>query len=316
MKYLRFFSYESEYQDFLTSDEYVEPYVCAVLETDKVYYKQLVLSPANVGDIAYWDGEIIKISPLSDYNNDLGTAVGVVVVPKDLLPDGKIRIVSLNPFDKYGNSVDAYNKVSFYKNNLDTDTPLFNYDRVPITDNLGSTTTGSNGYGYLPSDNFNTTQSFSDPKSYYGDKKIYIPSPYLGDELNPNYIEPINGYNALTDFNGLSNTQTLLGLSTQYEAANGCYNYKDATNGTDKLQWYLPAMGELGFLITRFKLIEDSIKSLGYMGFPSSEGGRYAFWSSSECGKQSAYGMFSDGYVGNLMKTRMYNVCAFAAIEL
>lgn len=151
MKYLRFFSYESEYQDFLTSDEYVEPYVCAVLETDKVYDKQLVLSPANVGDIAYWDG---------------------------------------------------------------------------------------------------------------------------------------------------------------------CYNYKDATNGADKLQWYLPAMGELGFLITRFKLIEDSIKSLGYMGFPSSEGGRYAFWSSSECGKQSAYGMFSDGYVGNLMKTRMYNVCAFAAIEL
>jgi hypothetical protein len=40
----------------------------------------------------------------------------------------------------------------------------------------------------------------------------------------------INGNNALGDFNGLSNTELLVGLGTKYTAANAAYKYKDDIN--------------------------------------------------------------------------------------
>ena len=125
------------------------------------------------------------------------------------------------------------------------------------------------------------------------------PSPYLtNDTFNPVYGAITEGGNALSDFNGLSNTQLLVNEGEQYHAAHACWNYKDPANSN--LQWYLPAMGELGFLMPRFQLINQSIQAVG--GTPVENN---TFWSSSELlrgGFCAWYLGTSNGYVYDYAK--------------
>ena len=214
-------------------------------------------SPAMAGDVAYWDGSKVKTTPLSSWSTELGTPVGVVIVPTGFAPDGKARIASLKGVDKNGNQSSMHVEMCWGYN---TDISLTSYTKVPITDNAGSTSTGSSGDGRLPSDRFKGKISYVDSKARYYSTSYMIPSPYLGDTPNPEYYKAITGNNLLSDFNGLSNTQTLVGLGSDFEAANAAWKYKD---GTSNLQWYLPAMGELGYLMPRFKVINNTITALG-----------------------------------------------------
>ena len=241
--------------------------------TDKVFYKQLTPPPpAQVGDIAYWDGSSVKTVPLSGWKDNLGTPVGVVVVPSGFLPDGKARIISLTNMTYNGSENIPWDETD----NFTVDSSAPNFNIFPTTDNAGSTSTGISTYGYLPSDrsDWSGEQSYVDPLAKYSNTP-YIPSPYLGDAPNPAYAVELVGGNALSDFNGLSNTQSLVNEGEQYEAAHACWNYKDSANSN--LQWHLPAMGELGFLMPRFELINTSIQAVG--GTSVEEG---IFWSSSD----------------------------------
>lgn len=106
------------------------------------------------------------------------------------------------------------------------------YDRVPTTDNVGSTTTGSNVIGYLPSDKFSGATSVIDTDAKYANITPYIPSPYLNDAANPDYYGAIEGYNnSLSDFNGSDNTATLVGFINNFVAANAANNYSDGVSG-------------------------------------------------------------------------------------
>lgn len=240
-------------------------------------------SPAMAGDVAYWDGSKVKTTPLSSWSTELGTPVGVVVVPTGFAPDGKARIVSLNYVDESGNT--STSTVYMCWGVYGTDTNLTNFTKVPITDNAGSTSSGSNDYGYLPSDTFTGNASFVDPKAKYAYTPM-IPSPYNGEEPNPDYYMEILENNALSDFNGLHNTQKLVGLGSKYVAANAAYKYKD---GVSNLQWYLPAIGEFGYIMPRFNVINNTITALGgvYVNIGS------AFWSSSEYSSDYAYHLFA-----------------------
>ena len=104
---------------------------------------------------------------------------------------------------------------------------------VPTTDNTGTSTTGRDSYAYLPSDKFTGTVSYVDPGTQYsGTNSPMIPSPYFGDTPNPEYYKTIlfdgTNANALSDFNGLENTKTLVELdSANHQAANHCWTYDD-----------------------------------------------------------------------------------------
>lgn len=281
MKYLRLFENESDYTQWGGTD-YVEPHVVLISTTDKVFYKQLTPPPpAQVGDIAYWDGSTVKTTPLSSWNSSLGTPVGVVMIGSGFAPDGRARIISLTNMNYNGSENIMWDS----EGGIDIDSPAPNFEYVPTTDNAGSTTIGYSGYGVLPSDSdsFYGNVSYVDGKTKYyatNDELMewgegIIPSPYLGDVPNPAYYQAIEGGNALSDFNGLSNTQLLVNAGDNYHAAHACWNYKDGANSN--LQWYLPAMGELGYLMPRFKQINESIQAVG--GIPVEE---YFFWSSSE----------------------------------
>ena len=284
MKYLKIFNNSADYQAFKGGGgDYITPNVSYVKETEGIKLKPYTPPPVLAGDVAYWDGSSVKTTPLSSWNSSLGTPVGVVVVPKGFAPDGKARIVSLLYVDASGNTSTSYKSIKW--GNTSVDTELTNFNRVPTTDNTGSTSTGSNRYGYLPSDKFTRTTSFVDPKAQYSSTSNLIPSPYLGDGPNPEYNKGISGYNnVLSDFNGLSNTETLVGLGADYVAANAAYKYND---GTSNLQWYLPAMGELGYLMPRFNEINKTITALGGVAVD----GYYTCWSSSEYSMNYAYSL-------------------------
>ena len=286
MKYLKLFQTETEYNSFKEGGEYITPNVSLILSGSNgsrtVKYQTKIKQLAKVGDIAYWDGGSVKTTPLSSWNLSLGTPVGVVMIPENFLPDGKARIISLTNMTYNASEYMQWDETG----GMSTDSPAPNFDYVVGTDNTGSTTYGAYGYGSLPSDrsDWGGTQSYVDPLTrYYYTTEEYnnwgegmCPSPYLSNgSFNPTYSAYIEGGNVLSDFNGLSNTQLLVNKGEQYVAANACRNYKDAANSN--LQWYLPAMGELGFLIPRFELINQSIQAVG--GTPVEED---YFWSSSE----------------------------------
>ena len=191
--------------------------------------------------------------------------------------------MSLKAVDKNGNATTSHTYMYWEHSGNYVDTTLTNYTMVPITDNISSTSSSSNSTGYLPSDNLTTEQSIVDPLAYYywNDDNKQIPSPYANGLLNPDYCMEISGNNALSDFNGLSNTQVLIGLGSDYTTANAAYNYNDGISNT---QWYLPSMGELGFLVARFKTINNTISQLGGIAVLSSY-----FWSSTEYSRGSAY---------------------------
>ena len=299
MKHLKLFETQLEYDSYANSEGYIIPNVSYILENGWVNFHAYsgggggdtpsepdVPITADVGDIAYWDGSTVKTTPLSSWSTTLGTPVGVVVIPEGFAPDGRARIVSLKYADKSGNQSDSY--VFMDWGVYDTDTSLTNYDRVPTTNNVNSTSTKIDTTGFLPSDKFTGAQSYVDPEAKYYSSSFLSPSPYLGDGPNPEYYKTISGYNnALSDFNGLSNTRTLFYLGSKYQAARACWNYKD---GASNLQWYLPAMGELGYLMPRFNLINESLTTVGGVAVDSS----YGFWASSEYDSKKARYLVTD----------------------
>ena len=302
MKYLKYLQTANDFEQFKNSEDWITPNVSYIVETEEVSFEPCVPPPISLCDIAYWDGSKVKTVSQDKWSSNLGTPVGVVVIPEGFAPDGKARIVGLQ------------NHVSKTWGTYGTETELINYNKVPLTDNAGSTTTGSNSYGYLPSDKFTGAISFVDSTAKYSQTSNLIPSPYLGDDqtFNPEYSKTIlsgdTNVNCLSDFNGLANTEYLQGLGSDYEAAQYCWSYSD---GASNLQWYLPAAGELGFLIPRFNAINAAITAVGGVAVA----GDYGFWSSSEYSSRYAYYVYAgNGYVHYLYKDTTNYVRPFAIL--
>ena len=262
---------------------------------------------AKLCDVAYWDGSSVKTTSIDNWSISLGTPIGVVVIPSNFLPDGKARIVSLKAVNSSGNATTSHLTMKW--SNTKTDTTLTNYTKVPITNNTGSVSSSSNSYGYLPSDNFTGDTSFVDGSAKYSTTSTNkIPSPYNGNEFNTDYSKDISGYNnTLSDFNGLSNTQVLVGLGNDYVAANAAWKYNDGVSNT---QWYLPSAGELGFMVARLKSINSTISQLGYVAVPSNY-----FWSSTQYSSGYACRVgTSNGYVNGNLKDSLDYVRPFASL--
>ena len=249
-------------------------------------YTEEVIRPAM--DVAYVEtpgGEVKTISS-SAWTENLGTPIGVVVIPKDFLPDGKARVMAMYSATSAGTRDEASN-VRIPWGGFGRDIPdLDNLNEAPVID-FNTNTLRRKGYGYLPSDyftrypnpwDFGTGYYYDPTDSYYR----FAPSPYGPDgALNPLYIATeysggsIN--NCLADFNGKENTDILVGFGEDYTAANAARNYKSYDG--DTLEWYLPTMGELGFVCARLKVIGEALVKIGGLDLALLS---YAYWSSSE----------------------------------
>ena len=243
----------------------------------RAIYAMFSLPVAYVGDVAYKtaNGRIMVVNP-DEWDASLGTPIGVVAVPSGFAPNnGKARIISLNWADANGASTATASMITWSE--VSSESSLPNFTAVPTTDNASAALSGSNMKGYLPSDKFTGTASYVDPVAAYYDTSIMIPSPYLGDIPNPAYYAEISGGNALADFDGKGNT-TVLAAESNGVPPVAMSKYKAV--GAEEIEWYLPAAGELGYMMVRYSKINAALAKVG----AAQLGADYRYWASTEYG--------------------------------
>ena len=262
---------------------------------------------------------------LSNYSSEQYTPIGVVVVPgtHDVYGDGSCGVMSLKPMNcntpSTGGTSEQHMYWGVYGTNI---SGLPDLNQVPTGNTLNGIPIGRDSNGYLPSDKSSNTQCAHDTDAYYNFGP-YIPSPYLTDgSRNPGYYQtssPSSSSNSLADFDGIGNTEKIItqrgakdynswtpapNSEADYPAASCCDMFH--TEGTQQGDWYLPAMGELGYIMPPFNKINDTISKMiteygSSVGVELDTNGNY--WSSTEYGSRDARRMSTqNGYVGSIGK--------------
>ena len=298
-------------------------------------------SEAVAGDAVLYDETndklvIVDNTKLEDYTEGY-TPIGVVVVPgnHDVYGDGSCGVMSLKAMNCDTPSTGGTSEQYMYWGGYGDDISLPNLDQVPNGNTSNGIPTGQISYAYLPSDKFSGTQCAHDTDAYYNSQS-YIPSPYLTDgSRNPGYYQtssPSSSSNALADFDGKGNTAKIItqrgtkdynswkpGRTTQadYPAASCCDMFY--TDGTSQGDWYLPAMGELGYIMPPFNKINQAIANLR-QAHGSSVGveliTNYGNWSSTGYSSYRARNVAtSNGYVSYFDKGFGQYVRAFLRVK-
>ena len=281
--------------------------------------------------IVDWNSYSTDLFPLEQY-----TTIGVVVVPANHTDDGTARIISLVSMD-YNNpevgSTDGHVGMAWGGYGSDIST-LPNLTQVPSIGDSPTELTGEQtlkewlnlSSPEMSSDYYdNEYRNPYDTATCYGRAYSCVPSPYLNDgSRNPIYHSTDNTGNAYADMNGKGNTEKILAVdnsvSTDWQtastivnntssstntqphtAAQCCWRYH--TVGTNQGDWYLPAAGELGYLASRWKVINTSINKIISSAVEALvlPVGNY-WWSSTECSSDRAVRLrfYSDhAYIGN-----------------
>ena len=288
------------------------------------------------------DDNIVHYHPISSlavgtylYNNGTtGTTansnvVGVCVIPDGLLPDRKARFMSVKAITTASTAGSTSENGIIWSSNYSRTVLPKQYTEVPCVGLNEDEGTGvitnqvehSNDNGYMPSDSENgnftaLTNPYDSVTMFaYDDSGHHIPSPFMNNgAFNENYSTlfttggtAIN--NALSDFDGFRNTQILI-KDADVVAAKHCAIFNP---GYREGEWYLPAVGELGFIMPRFKVINSKLSALGSSGVQLDASSYY--WSSTEYDADDAWRVnpFS-GDVGGNGKDDNYYVRAFLAL--
>lgn len=279
----------------------------------------------------------------STYPSSRYVPIGVVVVPgtHNVYGDGSCGVMSLKAMNCNTPSTGGTSEQSIYWGKYGTDiSSLTNYNVVCHIGNNGnpqSTIQGTINNANLPSDKFDTIQCPHDTDTYYyyNDGGYYIPSPYLTNgERNPLYYQttsPSSSSNAMSDFDGIGNTEKIITqrgtkdynswipdytTEADYPAASCCDMFH--TEGTSQGDWYLPACGELGYIIPPFNKINKAISNI-CQAYGSSVGANLDFgdyyWSSTEYSSYFARGVYViTGNVGYVNKGSSGYVRAFLRV--
>ena len=297
---------------------------------------------AVAADILMYDKEqsrkfILKSdTDFSKYPADRYVPIGVVVVPgtHNVYGDGSCGVMSLKGMSCDTPSEGGTSEQSMYWGVYDTNiSGLPDLNIVPTGNTSNGIPTGQASSAYLPSDKFSGIQCAHDTDIlYYNTSYTPIPSPYLTDgSRNPGYYQtslPSSSSNALADFDGIGNTEKIITqrgtkdysswmpdrtTEADYPAASCCDIFYTA--GTQQGDWYLPACGELGYIISHFNKINDAIDKMrtAYGSFVGVElGADNAYWSSTEYNSYNARRVNTGyGYVSHGGKSGDYYVLAF-----
>lgn len=304
---------------------------------------EIALADTKTGDVLLWDKTnqrklFTSSDNLSNYPADSYNPIGVVVVPgsHNVYGDGSCGVMSLKAMNCSTPSAGSTSEQSMYWGSYGTDiSALPNLDQVPTGNTSNGIPTDETSYGYLPSDKFSGTQCAHDADAFYYTSS-YIPSPYLTDgSRNPGYYQtslPSSTNNALADFDGIGNTEKIIaqrgtknynswkpGRTTpsNYPAASCCDMFY--TEGTQQGDWYLPACGELGYIIPPFNKINQVIANMR-TAYGSSVGVElltyHKYWSSTEYSNNyTRYVDTFNGNINNLYKDNSGYVRAFLKVS-
>ena len=257
--------------------------------------------------------------------------VGVCVIPDGLLPDRKARFMSVLAITTESTAGSTSENYFSWSNNRKTvlskqytELPCVGLNEDDGTGVITNQVKHSYYKSFMPSDSensyFTDLTALTNPydsvtKFAFNDNAHHIPSPFMNNgAFNENYSTlfttggtAIN--NALSDFDGFGNTQILI-KDDDVVAAKQCANF-NPRYGEGK--WYLPAVGELGFIMPRFKEINSKLSELGSSGVQLDDG--YNYWSSTEADKFNAWSVnTSNGNLWGGTKTTYLYVRAFLAL--
>lgn len=332
MKYIRKFLNKEKYLVEKDSLESLGKYIAWCEGEDEVTFYFAPPTPETppttvtdtkyqVGDYLLSSGEVIKNADYTDQD-----VIGVCVIPDNFISkegiNSKARFCALTESPrtlKYKTSgtedgLSKFNQIGCVGYKISEEWKPNN----KLTNNATD--------GYIPgqfSDLFEG--QFSDfleraiPNPY--DKGTYwyifvptefgIASPYL--YVNGKYVFNEGVYNrcagdfvsALSDMDGLANTAVI--NDSDHPAANYCATYN--TNGTSVGDWYLPAIGELAFIMPRFDTINSAISKVGGTPLINSGGG---YWSSTQKSANEVWYLNPNaGYVSCTDKTHGCNTRQF-----
>lgn len=251
---------------------------------------------AIAGDVCFYNS---KTDSKEFYRLDIGddpipatcTPVGVVVIPAshDVYGTQECAIISIKPMNCSTPTTGGIEQRICWGSETDI-TTMPNLTVVPSLGEMSLDTPtdilqGTKEQGYIPIDkgeyiNQSGASCPHDTNATYRNQTssqfCFIPSPYLTDgSRNPDYYQtssPSSTLNALSDFDGVGNTQKIIAqrgikdysswlptydTEADYPAASCCDMFY--TDGTKQGDWYLPACGELGYMMSRFNAICASI---------------------------------------------------------
>ena len=280
MKYFRLFQTHAEHEQEKGELEKLEMYLSYCKNTDEVTLFYNKKSKYEVGDYLLSSGEVIKNA---DYTNQ--DVIGVCVIPDNFI--SKMGVNSKARFCALNESTNAL----MYKTSATEDIELSMFNKIgcvgEVTSGIWTPTnilTHNINTGCIPGQASHFTKTVNnkyDSGTYWYNNLVHhIASPYL--YVNGEYVFNDGVYNgcvngivsALSDMDGKANTTVI--ENSDHKAAIYCAGY--STAGTSHGDWYLPAIGELAFIMPRFDTINEAISNVGGTSF----GKDSIYWSSTQ----------------------------------
>lgn len=291
---------------------------------NKSKYKIVSISEAVAGDVCLYDKtnhiNILvngKFSAL-DFPSQMYTPVGIVIIPGNhkLYGENTCSIMSLVEMScSTPNTGSLTSEPMCFSPQNDLSIPNFNVVIIKDTDVLKT-----NGFGYLSKNGI------------YNSTTLKIPDPYNADmSRNPDYYnKTVSAYNAMSDFKGKSNSNTVLGIrgvknystwkptsstSTHYPAVSCCDMFY--TEGTAQGQWYLPAAGEWGYITSKWDMLQNAITMLnniyGDVAMPLADNASY--WTCTEHNAKNNRYVHTNNGMGHTTKTSSMRIRAITIIK-
>ncbi len=143
-----------------------------------------------------------------------------------------------------------------------------------------------------------------------------IISPYSQDgSFNPAFLKDMREGNAFQDYMGYENTRIFkekYGDLRRMNAFTACF--ETAPSYKNK-EWYLPAIGELACIPSRYKMIRKKVQEAIDAKSPGKPLNSLDYWSSSEGNESNAWyiGLF-DGYIDYYDKNHYNYIRAFLSL--
>lgn len=255
------------------------PHVVSIKESGNIYISGAIVSKqeAEAGDIIAYDSNkkiyFIKPEVFNEVMLTQYTPVAVVVVPYSHTSDGKVVGMSLKMFGK-NKWLLRDNFTSVFAETEDNNSfarRRYIDSIIKSTTNEGETLT-TLSTGYLPSDVFYNEESVTsntiDPYTKWRTVNMHSssPSPYLiTDEKSLVYHNSVVR-NAFSDMNGRNNIPSdsdlvNVGDKSVFKTLFECEQYS-IVPFVAAGQWYLPSIGELGYLMVRFAQIKYAIEKI------------------------------------------------------